>query len=124
MRFHALDELKGKASTANLTRCHARVSCRDRKADLERRREALESYHAAQDRRTETVSEPEWRLKQGQPDPAVGSRSYASEVHGRWSHQSRKLPPNPEQVLKDVEGATSNHRQAPAGPTCHSCLVG
>ena len=92
MCFHAVDELKGKVSAANLTQCHARVSRRDRKADLERRREALESYRAAQDRRTETVSDPGSGLKQDQPGPTVGSEPAPPD--GTAGRQGPRFPHN------------------------------
>lgn len=54
-RDYAVADLLGSANEAAPTLCHARVSGRDRKADLDRQQAALEAYCAAQGWPAETI---------------------------------------------------------------------
>ena len=54
-RDYAVADLLGSANEAAPTLCHARVSGRDRKADLDRQQAALEAYGAAKGWQAETI---------------------------------------------------------------------
>lgn len=54
-RDYAVADLLGSANEAAPTLCHARVSGRDRKADLDRQQAALEAYCAAKGWQAETI---------------------------------------------------------------------
>ena len=54
-RDYAVADLPGSANEAAPTLCHARVSGRDRKADLDRQQAALEAYCAAKGWPAETL---------------------------------------------------------------------
>ena len=54
-RYYAVTDLLGSSNEAAPTLCYARVSGRDRKADLDRQQAALEAYCAAKGWRTETI---------------------------------------------------------------------